>query len=77
MQRELMSEPACRFASLVVRRLDNGGVCLQGVMEADELVPDVCAIAQRRACAMCIDILDILRFHTGILQRSYHNMLSA
>src|SRR4051794_26792798 len=48
-QRELMAEPACRFASLVVRRLDNGGVCLQGVMEADDDVPDVCAIAQRVA----------------------------
>ena len=46
-QRELMSVPDCRFASLVVRRLDNGGVCLQGVLEADDDIPDVCAIAQR------------------------------
>jgi len=49
-QRELMSSvPDCHFASLVVRRLDDGGVCLQGVLEADDTIPDLCAIAQRVA----------------------------
>lgn len=46
-QRELLSQPSLRFASLVVRRIDNG-VCLQGVLEADDdLPPDVCHIARR------------------------------
>jgi osmotically-inducible protein OsmY len=47
-QRELLAQPTLRFASLVVRRIDNG-VCLQGVVEADEEHPDVCRIAQRIA----------------------------
>lgn len=32
-QRRLMTEPGCRFSSLVVRRI-NGGVCLEGVVES-------------------------------------------
>ncbi len=43
-QRALLAHPGLRFASLVVRRIDNG-VCLQGVVDADS--PDVCHIAQR------------------------------
>lgn len=45
-QRALLSQPSLRFASLVVRRIDNG-VCLQGVLEVDEELPDVCHIARR------------------------------
>jgi osmotically-inducible protein OsmY len=45
-QRELLSQPSLHFASLVVRRINNG-VCLQGVLEADADSPDVCRIAQR------------------------------
>lgn len=45
-RRELLAEPHLRFASLVVRRI-NDGVCLQGVLEADEDSPDVSTIAQR------------------------------
>ncbi len=45
-QRELLSQPSLHFASLVVRRINNG-VCLQGVLEADADSPDVCSIAQR------------------------------
>lgn len=44
-QRALLSEPSLRFASLVVRRIDNG-VCLQGVVETNADSPDVCTIAQ-------------------------------
>lgn len=47
-QRQLLSQPALRFSSLVVRRIDNG-VCLQGVLEVDDESPDVCTIAQRVA----------------------------
>ena len=47
-QRELLSDPRLKFASLVIRRVDKG-VCLQGVLEADENTPDVCTVAQRVA----------------------------
>lgn len=47
-QRELLAEPQFRFASLVVRRI-NDGVCLQGVLETDDNSPDVCSVAQRVA----------------------------
>lgn len=43
-QRALLAHPSLRFASLVVRRIDNG-VCLQGVVDVDS--PDVCDIVQR------------------------------
>ena len=45
-QRELLSQPSLHFASLVVRRINNG-VCLQGVLQADADSADVCRIAQR------------------------------
>lgn len=45
-QRELLAEPHFRFASLVVRRISDG-VCLQGVLEANDEAPDVCSVAQR------------------------------
>lgn len=45
-QRELLAEPHFRFASLVVRRI-NDGVCLQGILEANDGAPDVCSVAQR------------------------------
>ena len=47
-RRQLLAHPDLRFASLVVRRMENG-VCLQGVLEADENSPDVCGLAQRVA----------------------------
>lgn len=47
-QRELLAEPSLHFASLVVRRIDDG-VCLQGVLEADDKTCDVSRIAQRVA----------------------------
>lgn len=48
-QRELLNETTVRFASLVVRRIDKNGICLQGVVETDDAVPDLCKIAQRVA----------------------------
>ena len=48
-QRELLAETTVRFASLVVRRIDKNGICLQGVVETDDTVPDLCKIAQRVA----------------------------
>jgi len=45
-QRALLSQPSLHFASLVVRRINNG-VCLQGVLESDADSLDVCSIAQR------------------------------
>ena len=44
-QRALLSQPRLHFASLVVRRIDNG-VCLQGVVETDDDSPDVATIVQ-------------------------------
>jgi osmotically-inducible protein OsmY len=46
-QRELMAATTVRFASLVVRRVENNGICLQGVVETNEDVPDFCKIVQR------------------------------
>ena len=45
-QRELLAQPTLHFASLVVRRINNG-VCLQGVLRTDDESADVCSIAQR------------------------------
>lgn len=47
-QRELLSHPGLHFSSLVVRRME-GGVCLQGVLSADDNAPDVASVAQRVA----------------------------
>jgi osmotically-inducible protein OsmY len=44
-RRHLLSHPDFRFASLVVRRVENG-VCLQGVLEAGIDSPDVCTVVQ-------------------------------
>jgi osmotically-inducible protein OsmY len=45
-QRELRAQPSWHFSSLVVRRIDDG-VCLQGVLEADDDLVDVSNIAKR------------------------------
>lgn len=45
-QRALLAQPSLHFASLVVRRINNG-VCLQGVLESDADSPDISSIAQR------------------------------
>lgn len=47
-QHYLLSEPQLKFASLVVRRI-RGGVCLEGVIEADDSCPDVCRLARQVA----------------------------
>jgi hypothetical protein len=39
-QQELISQPAVSFSSLVIRRID-GGVCLEGVLETNDELPDV------------------------------------
>lgn len=44
-RRLLLSQPGLHFPSLVVRRIDDG-VCLQGVVEADDDTPDVCGLAR-------------------------------
>ena len=44
-QRELMAHPQLHFKTLVVRRTQNG-VCLEGILEADENCPDVGNIAK-------------------------------
>ena len=40
LQQKLMAHPDVRFSSLVVRRMAEG-VCLQGVLEYDDSVPDI------------------------------------
>ncbi len=43
---ELLSEGRLHFASLVVHRIADG-VCLEGVVEAEEDAPDVTGVARR------------------------------
>ena len=45
-QRELLAEPRLHFSSLVIHRVQNG-VCLEGVVEADDGSPDVSRLAKR------------------------------
>ena len=50
-QRELLAEPKLRFSSLVVRRVPDG-VCLEGVLEADDAesaTSCACGLARRVA----------------------------
>lgn len=50
-QRELLGQAELRFSSLVVRRVP-GGVCLEGVLEADDVdaaSSSVCGLARRVA----------------------------
>ncbi len=42
----LLARPDMHFTSLVVRRTDDG-VCLQGVMQVADEVPDIAAIIRR------------------------------
>ena len=44
-RRHLLTHPNLKFSSLVIRRIRDG-VCLEGVLEADQTVPDVCRLAQ-------------------------------
>ena len=44
-RRELLNRPGLQFASLVVRRVQNG-VCLEGVLEANKANDDVCRLVQ-------------------------------
>lgn len=47
-RRQLLANPRLQFSSLVIRRIRDG-ICLQGVLEADEDGPDVCSLAQQVA----------------------------
>ncbi|MBT4864044.1 MAG: hypothetical protein HON53_02845 [Planctomycetaceae bacterium] len=50
-QRELLAQAGLQFSSLVVRRVPNG-VCLEGVLEADDVdaaSSSVCGLARRVA----------------------------
>jgi hypothetical protein len=42
----LMAEPTLNFTSLTVRRIANG-VCLEGVLETDDDVPDISSLVRR------------------------------
>ncbi len=44
-RRYLLTHPNLRFSSLVIRRIRDG-VCLEGVLDADQRSPDVCTVAQ-------------------------------
>lgn len=44
-QHRLLSHPQLHFSSLVIRRIRNG-VCLDGILEADDEAPDVTCLAQ-------------------------------
>jgi osmotically-inducible protein OsmY len=44
-QHHLLSHPHLNFSSLVIHRIDRG-VCLEGVLEADEETPDVECLVQ-------------------------------
>jgi hypothetical protein len=47
-RRLLVSQSDLHFSSLVVRRVDDG-VCIEGVLEAEEETPDLDALARRVA----------------------------
>lgn len=48
LRRNLLSQPKLKFSSLVIRRIDNG-ICLEGVMEAEDGGPDLCSLVQQVA----------------------------
>jgi hypothetical protein len=48
LHRSLMALQQVTFSSLVVRRIEDG-VCLQGVLECNDSVPDVCQLARQVA----------------------------
>lgn len=48
LQRALTDHPGVTFSSLSVQRIDEG-VCLQGILEYDGTVPDVCELARQVA----------------------------
>ncbi len=48
LRRALMDLPGVTFSSLSLQRIDEG-VCLQGILEYDGTVPDVCGLARRVA----------------------------
>jgi len=52
-RRALVARPELHFKSLVVRRLRNG-VCLEGVLEADDSAPDVDELAREVAGVECV-----------------------
>ncbi|MBS0261868.1 MAG: hypothetical protein JSS02_07915 [Planctomycetes bacterium] len=52
-RRVLLSEPTLRFSSLVIRRIADG-VCLQGILEADDEAPDVSSVARRVRGVRCV-----------------------
>jgi hypothetical protein len=52
-RRALVARPELHFKSLVVRRLRNG-VCLEGVLEADDSAPDVDQLAREVAGVECV-----------------------
>ena len=47
-QRELLGQPGLKFSSLVIRRVRDG-VCLEGVVEANDESPDVCRLVRMAA----------------------------
>ncbi len=47
-RQHLMSHPHLNFSSLVIRRVGSG-VCLEGVLEAEDQSPDICGLAQQVA----------------------------
>lgn len=47
-QRALLSEPRLHFSSLVIHRMPNG-VCIEGIVEADDGSPDISRVAKRVA----------------------------
>ncbi|MEX0717684.1 MAG: BON domain-containing protein [Planctomycetaceae bacterium] len=47
-RRELLSQSGLKFSSLVVRRIPKG-VCLEGVLEADDGSPDIGGLVRRVA----------------------------
>lgn len=47
-QRELLAEPRLHFSSLVIHRVQNG-VCIEGVVEADDGSPDISRVVKRVA----------------------------
>jgi hypothetical protein len=68
-RRALVARPELHFKSLVVRRVNNG-VCLEGVLEADDSAPDVDELAREVAGVECVlNRLLVHKLHSPVRRR--------
>ena len=60
----LMAEPTLNFTSLTIRRIPNG-VCLEGVLETEDDLPDISSLVRRiTGLEKVLNYLVVRRVHT-------------